>query len=135
MAIQYLCDTNVISELMRPTPQPAVEKWLLDQGKVYLSVISIEEIRYGLERKNLAKKRIWFEQFMPEYTEILELNGHIADHSGRLRAKFQRSGETRSQPDMLIAATAWAHGLTLATRNTKDFKGTGIQVYNPFSHK
>lgn len=132
MPREYLCDTNVVSELMRPTPQPHVEEWLNKEVRVYLSSVSVEEIRFGLVRKSLEKKSIWFEQFLRTYVTVLAVDEKIGDRSGRVRAEMGMSGQTRSQADMLIAATAWAHDLTLATRNTRDFEGTGIALFNPF---
>ena len=133
MPQQFLCDTNVVSELMRPTPQLQVEAWLNKEDLVFFSAISVEEIRFGLVRKNLLKKRIWFEKFLAAKVTILDVNETIADRSGTVRAELGLNGKTHSQSDMLIAATAWAHGLTIATRNTKDFEGCGISVFNPFT--
>ena len=132
MSQQFLCDTNVVSELMRPTPQPLVEAWLNQQNHIYFSAISVEEIRFGLVRKDLQKKSIWFEKFLSGKVTILEISEAIADRSGTVRAELRIKGKTHSQADMLIGATAWTHNLTLATRNTQDFKGTGIALFNPF---
>lgn len=132
MSQQFLCDTNVVSELMRPTPQPLVEAWLNQENHIYFSAISVEEIRFGLVRKDLQKKRIWFEKFLSGKVTILEISEAIADRSGTVRAELHINGKTHSQADMLIGATAWTHNLTLATRNTQDFEGTGIALFNPF---
>lgn len=132
MAEEYLCDTNVISELMRPIPYPHVKEWLDKQELVYLSTITVEEISFGLARKKLLKKRVWFDRFVASHVSLLEVSQKIAERSGQLRGGLSLRGKTREQADMLIAATALAHGLTLATRNTKDFEGTGVPLFNPF---
>ena len=117
---------------MRPKPQPQVEAWLNAEERVFFCAISVEEIRFGLTRKHLEKKRLWFDRFLTSYMTILDIDESIADRSGRVRAELGMNGKTHSQADMLIAATAWSHGLILATRNTRDFEGTGIPIFNPF---
>lgn len=133
MAAPYLCDTNVISELMRPTPQPRVRCWLEAREGICLSVLSLEELHFGLRRKDLHKKRRWLDKFVAARCEVLAIDARIAIRAGEMRGDLSREGQTRTQTDLLIAATAWAHGLILATRNTRDFEGTNIPVVNPFA--
>jgi len=132
MATPYLCDTNVISELMRPKPQSAVRRWVEDQDSVLLSVLTLEELHFGLRRKNLLKKREWLDRFVSARCEILPIDARIAMRAGEMRGELSQKGQTRPQADLLIAATAWYHGCILATRNTSDFKGINIPLYNPF---
>jgi len=137
MSVPYLCDTNVLSELMQRNPSPGVKAWMLEQDFVWLSVITVEEIAFGLAWKKLPEKQAWFEAFIESRGRVLEIDERIARRAGSMRAGsmragLQRRGETREQADMLIAATARAHNLTLATGNTRDFEETGIRLVNPF---
>jgi toxin FitB len=76
--------------------------------------------------KPSARVHRWFETFVPSYCRVLDVTDAIARHAGILRGQVSRRGKTRTQADMLIAGTAAAHGLTLATRNQRDFAGCGI---------
>ena len=132
MATPFLCDTNVISELMRPQPQPEVRRWLEAQDGLFLSVLTLEELHFGLARKDLAKKRAWLDRFVAARCEVLPIDASIAIRAGQMRGVFAKAGQVRTQADLLIAATAWAHDCILATRNTRDFEGTSIPLFNPF---
>lgn len=126
-----LSDTNVISELMRPVPDPGVEAWAGQQAGLCISVITVDELVYGLRRRGSARLVAWFDHFI-EQVQVLDITAPVARRAGELRAWLQASGQARTQADMLIAATAQVHGLTLVTRNTRDFDGCGIAVLNPF---
>ena len=130
-----LVDTNVISELMRQRPDPGVEQWMkaLPSGQgLFLSVITVDEIFYSLSRKPQQAKRRWFDFFVAANT-VVDITEIIARRAGELRASLSLRGQARSQADMLIAATAQAHALTLVTRNVRDFDGCGIAILDPFS--
>lgn len=127
-----LCDTNIISELSRLKPNEGVLAWAEQVQDIYLSVITVEEIHFGLAWKNNARIRQWFELFLNQHCEVLPITPAIARQAGEWRGLFQARGETRSQADMLISATAAVHGLPLVTRNVKDFEGCGIGLINPF---
>jgi predicted nucleic acid-binding protein len=131
--MSFLVDTNVIGELARPRPDPGVLDWAGRVLEVSLSVITLEEIQYGLAWKPNQRIQAWFDSFLEEHCRILPLTDELARRAGDLRGRLRARGETRSQADMLIAATAAAHGLTLVTRNAADFKGCGVTVLNPFS--
>jgi predicted nucleic acid-binding protein len=130
-AAMQLSDTNVISELMRPVPDPGVEAWAAGQTRLCISVITVDEIVFGLRRRGSARLTAWFDGFV-EQVQVLEIGLPVARRAGELRALLQASGQVRTQADMLIAATAQVHGLTLVTRNTRDFDGCGVAVLNPF---
>ena len=127
-----LCDTNIISEEMRPPPAPQVRAWLKRLEQAYISAITIAAIIFVTQLRKMHKRITWFEAFVQENCIVLEVDTTIARRAGPLRAELARQGLTRSQPDMLIAATARAHDLTVATRDTRDFEETGIILFNPF---
>lgn len=130
--ISSLIDTNIVSELMRRKPDAKVEGWCIAESDFCISPITIDEITYGLERQSLDAKLTWLDKFISIRCTVLSVTDTIAVRSGKMRGQLASKGIVRSQSDMLIAATAWAHGLTLATRNTRDFEGTGIALFNPF---
>lgn len=128
----YLCDTNIISELARTRPHAGVLAWAETVVSVHLSVITVEEIFYGLAWKPHARIRAWFETFLDAHCILLPVTVHIAKHGGQLRGALQARGKVRTQADMLIAATAHLHQLTLVTRNVSDFEDCAIPLLNPF---
>jgi predicted nucleic acid-binding protein len=130
--MNYLCDTNILSEAMKRQPDPKVTQWLSVQELVYVSVITAEEIYFGLTYKEAPKQREWFEKFLRFGSEVLPVTLAIAKRCGELRGNFRKKGIIRTQADLLIAATAHEHNLMLATRNTRDFDDCGIQLLNPF---
>lgn len=131
-----LADTNVISELMRRQPNPGALAWrdMTDamHGQVTISVITADEIFYGLLRKPNAALLAWFDSFIAR-NQVLDITEVIARRAGEMRGLLATRGQVRSQADMLIAATAQVHALTLVTRNVRDFDGCGIAVLNPFT--
>jgi toxin FitB len=131
--INYLVDTNILSELARKTPDPGVQSWASNVRKCALSVITIEELLYGLTWRPNVRVHEWLDHFIENYVEILPVNEQIARRAGALRGQFQSNGIVRTQADLLIAATASEHGFTVVTRNIKDFEGCGVAVLNPFS--
>ena len=131
--MQYLLDTNIISEIMKKAPNESVVEWFSKQEEIFFSVITIEEIYYGLSRKNLVKKLAWFKQFAADKATVLEISDKISCWSGEKRGELAGSGKIVTMADSLIAATAHDCGLILATRNIKDFQHFGIAVVNPFS--
>ena len=132
--INQLLDTNVLSELiLRPQPNPGVLRWAASLEKENVSTVALEELLYGLYQRPNAM--IWnlAQDFFKKTCAILPVTEEIARRSAHLRADFQNRGQTRTQADMLIASTADVHGLTLVTRNQRDFEGCGISILNPFT--
>lgn len=131
MPRMQLSDTNIISELMRPSPDPGVAAWAGSQRALCISVITVDELVFGLRRRGSARLLNWFDRFI-EQVQVLDITPSVARRAGEMRALLQGSGQMRTQADMMIAATAQVHGLTLVTRNTRDFDGCGVAVLNPF---
>jgi predicted nucleic acid-binding protein len=131
--VTFLADTNIIGELSRPRPNPGVLRWANQVKELNLSVISIEEIRYGLAWRPNERIGAWFDRFLAEQCRVLPITEDVARRAGDLRGRLRARGETRTQADMLIAATAAANALVLVTRNSGDFEGCGVTVLNPFS--
>ena len=127
-----LLDTNVLSEFVRPSPNRGVRAWAKGIERISISVVSVEEIEFGLSWKPNKKLAEWFRNFFAEACDTLPITEAIASRAGILRGRFLANGITRSPADMFIAATAQVHGLTLVTRNVRDFDDCGIELLNPF---
>ncbi len=130
----YLVDTNVISELMRPAPDGAVLRWVARvEGlrSMASSAISVHELAFGLAHKPRPRAQERFQALMAHYP-VLDVTEVIARRAGEMRGALAVRGQVRHLADMLIAATAQVHALTLVTRNVRDFDGCGIAVLNPF---
>jgi predicted nucleic acid-binding protein len=136
--MSYLVDTNIVSEIAQPKPEPLVLEWLdeIPPSALHMSVLTLGEIRRGVESLASGRKRerlrLWLEQVLRGWFEerILPVDEIVADRWGRLTAS---AGRPLPAVDSLIAATALAHNLRLVTRNTKDFKLPGLEVVNPWS--
>lgn len=135
-----LLDTNVISELVRPAPNPAVIAYLrtLAPDVVFTTAICEAEIRYGLARMPAGHKRDELAAridalFATGFQEqVVPFDGACAALYGEIRASREAAGKPISLEDAMIAATARAHGAVLATRNVGDFADCGTTIINPW---
>ena len=126
-----LVDTNVLSELAKPAPSSGVLRWAGQVRRPHISAIAQEEVYYGLSWRPNSRIQAWLEAVFESGCMVLPVSPEIAKYSGPLRGAFQAQGETRTQADMLVAATAAVYGLTLVTRNVADFHGCNIALLNP----
>lgn len=127
-----LLDTNVLSELSRNRPDPGVLAWAGDRTELAISVVTVEEVYFGLSSRPNPRVMGWFNSFLTEHCRVLPVTGEVARVAGELRGAFKARGVARTQADMLIAATARVNHMKLVTRNERDFAGCGIAVVNPF---
>jgi predicted nucleic acid-binding protein len=136
----FLLDTNGISELVRPKPDPRVVEWMesADESQLYLSVLTLGEIRKGVAElvhgRRRANLEAWLDvELQGRFRErILPIDAAIADQWGQLTATAKRKGKTLPVIDGLLAATALHHNLTLVTRNISDFVIASVPVLNPW---
>lgn len=134
-------DTNIISELVRARPAPAVVGWLDDQGAsgLHLTAVTAAELLYGVARLPEGKRRTAMSVAVEGLLDqdfggrILPFDVVAAGHYADIVASRDRRGRPISAPDAQIAAICRSHGATLATRNTRDVAGTGIEVIDPWT--
>jgi predicted nucleic acid-binding protein len=134
-----LLDTCVVSELVRPAPDPRVLAWFesAPEDGLFLSVLTLGELQRGAdlldERERRARVQTWIDGLARTFADrLLPVDDAVAVRWGRLTAEARRAGRTRPAVDSLLAATALRHDLTLATRNVVDFEGTGVRLVNPW---
>ena len=137
----WLLDTNILSELNRPKPDAKVVAFLAGRplDLLFVSSVTFAEIRYGIERLDdptrrnqlhdwlTHKLRPMFAQRVLPITEDIMLRWRLLVEDGR------KAGHTFSQPDLIIAATALHHDLTIVTRDTSDYRKTGAALFNPWT--
>ena len=136
----FLLDTNVVSELIKPKPEPKVQRWIdsADERLLYLSVLTLGEIRKGIATLPSAPRRASLETWLSNDLalrfagRILSIDGEVADRWGRIAAKALTSGVPLAVIDGLLAATALHFNMTLVTRNTKDVAAAGVATFNPW---
>jgi toxin FitB len=134
----YLLDTNCISELVRVRPEPSVVAWMeaADETLLYLSVLTLGEIRKGLAGLPQGRRRTRLETWLEVELRarfvgrILPIDAAVADRWGVLAASAKSEGRALSTIDGLIAATALHHNLTIVSHNESDFRN--VQVLNPW---
>ncbi len=136
----FLLDTNIPSEIIRTQADARVNAWVLgqDEGALYLSVITVGELRKGLTILPMSKRRSrlqdWLENdLLPLFKgRILPVTQAIADRWGALSGARQVAGRPLGMADGLIAATALEHSLVVVTRNVRDYEDLGVSLLNPW---
>jgi toxin FitB len=138
--VNYLLDTNVVSEWVKPRPDANVVRWLagVDEDRVRLSVITFAEIQQGIEDMAPGDRRdalrLWLEDELSTRFEgrVLSVDLAVAKAWGILIVSSKRAGINLNIMDAFIAATAQVHDLTLVTRNTRHFGKLGADLLNPW---
>ena len=136
----FLVDTNVISELVKPKPEPRVVAWVdaADEALLFLSVLTLGEIRKGISTVQESRRRgnleSWLETALrPRFAgRVLAVDEDVADRWGRIAADAAQRRKPLPVIDALLAATALHHDLMLVTRNVADVATTGVAVLNPW---
>lgn len=135
-----LLDTNVVSEVMRPSPDPRVIGWLnsADARELHICTISIAEIIFGLELLPEGQRRQGLEERFQSFLSaafthrVLSFDQAAARQYGPIMAERRRAGQPMSAPDGQIAAIACSQAMHLATRNTRDFHSCGLTLIDPW---
>lgn len=134
----FLLDTNVVSETGKPAPDPRVVAFLADRVDLWLSVIVLYELEYGVRlmppgRRRDARQALLMHLNARFHRRVLPVGRHEAGHAARLCAHARRTGRTVHMGDALIAGTAATNDLVVATRNADDFAPFEVEVMNPWS--
>lgn len=138
--MNYLLDTNVLSELRRPEPDLRVVAWLdeIEEDRLYLSVITIAELARGIALMPAGRRQSdladWLEIDLQLRfgARLVAIDAETAFVWGGLMADSKRTGRNLSVMDGWIAASAMRHDLSVATRNVRDFEGMGLDLFNPW---
>jgi toxin FitB len=139
--VTLLLDTNVVSEWIKPQPDPNVLEWFanVDEDQTYLSVITFAEIRNGIELMTPGQRRerltTWLERELSDRFEgrVLAVDRAIAERWGIIAARRSRVRVAIGPLDAFLAATAEEQGHTLVTRNVRHFAALGVPVFNPWT--
>jgi toxin FitB len=139
--VNFLLDTNVVSEWTKPRPDTGVVAWLAeaDEDRVFISVITVAELRRGIESLPAGARRERLEAWLTEQVplrfeeRLLAVDAETANIWGRVMARGQAAGCPPGTMDAFIAATTLRHDMTLVTRNVLDFETLGVRLVNPWS--
>ena len=136
--MSYLVDTNVFSEKLKPRPDAEVVEWLAEnESELFISTLTIAEIRRDIERLPQGKRRDQFQQWLTSLNStmdgsILSFNRAAAHSRGQMQGQLDLKGIRISPSDGILAPTAIRHGLTVVTRNERDFNDAPVRMLNPF---
>lgn len=138
--MNFLLDTNAVSEWVKPRPNPGLIRWMesADEDRVFLSVISLAELRYGVDRMPTGARRNRIEQWLRDELplrfegRILSVDHHVAEAWGKTVSRSEALGRPIGAMDAFLSATADVHRLALVTRNVSDFPLLKT-VVNPWS--
>jgi predicted nucleic acid-binding protein len=138
--VNFLLDTNVVSEWAKPQPNVGVIQWMADQDedRLFVSVITLAELQHGVDRLAVGARRrrleVWLDEELRERFEgrIVPVNEDVAKAWGRLMAMSEARGKRMNLMDGFLAATGLVFGLTLVTRDLGDFAQSGCRTFSPW---
>jgi toxin FitB len=141
--VTFLLDTNAVSEWTKPRPDRGLAAWLaeVDEDRIFLSVVTLAELRHGVERLPASQRRtrldLWLANELPLRFEgrLLPVDAETAEMWGRLMARRDAAGRPMNPMDAFIAATANVRGLALVTRNRSDFQLSVPEIVDPWVGK
>ena len=135
--MKFLVDANVLSEATKLSPNPIALDWLSKNERVLaMNPIVLGELQYGILLLPSGKKRARLLKWLAagiQHLAMLVLDAETANEWAQLLSELKRRGHAMPIKDSLIAASSRQHGLTIATRNTKDFAHAGVKLVNPFA--
>lgn len=137
----WLLDTNILSELRRPRPEPKVVAFVAAQPleSLHISAVTLAEIRFGIELVADANRRAELTDWLahkvrPMFAQrVLPVTEEIMFKWRLLMEEGRKAGHTFSEPDLIIAATALEHGLTLVSRDTREYERARVPVFDPWT--
>ena len=134
--MKYIVDANLLSEATKPDPAPQVLDWLrLNEQNLAVTPVVLGELEYGILLLSASRRKkqleLWFEKIRST-AHCLDFDSKAASSWAHLLAHLKSKGHAMPIKDSLIAASAIAHNLTVATRNTRDFKNARVPLINPF---
>ena len=133
----FLVDANVLSEPTKPAPSPTVVDWLtINEGDFVVDSVVLGELCIGVLSLPAGRKRTQLQQWLDAVVQTIEClpwDAAVSRRWAKLVVELRSAGHTLPVLDSMIAATALEHGLTVATRNIRDFRKTGVKVVDPFA--
>ena len=136
----FLLDSNVVSEAIKPRPEPRVLSFVRSASEVWLSAIVLHELEFGIRRLEPGRRRTHMRTALDAYLaryahRVLPVEDVEAVIAAAMRVEAQRAGRVLHVADALIAGTARAYGLTVVTRNVRDFEALDVDVLNPWDFR
>ncbi len=138
--MNFLLDTCIISEPKQKRPSERVLEWLdaQDESKLYLSVLTVGEIKKGITRLESSRKKAelekWLEQLLMRFSRrILPLSEKTFLVWGKMYGEFERKGVVRPAFDSLLETTTLEHDMIFVTRNVKNFHDSQVTILNPWA--
>jgi predicted nucleic acid-binding protein len=132
----WICDTNVVSETVRPRPEPNVVRWIEAASTLAIASVTLYELKRGIDRPAAGRRRRflegWLDTLLASEWIVVPLDREAALAAAEIESLARRRGRSVEQRDLLILSTAAAHGYGVATRNVEHLRGLGVSVYDPF---